>query len=39
MMYVALSDDHRVVDGSTAGQFLVKLKELVEDPETPLIEG
>ena len=39
MMYVALSYDHRVVDGSTAVQFLVRIKELVEDPEILLIEG
>lgn len=39
MMYVALSYDHRIVDGSEAVQFLVKVKELVEDPETLLLEG
>lgn len=39
MMYVALSYDHRVVDGSTAVRFLVKIKELVEDPTTLLLEG
>lgn len=39
MMYVALSYDHRVVDGSTSVRFLVKLKQLLEDPETLLIEG
>jgi 2-oxoglutarate dehydrogenase E2 component (dihydrolipoamide succinyltransferase) len=39
MMYVALSYDHRVVDGSAAVRFLVRIKELVEDPETLLIEG
>ena len=32
MMYVALSYDHRVVDGSTSVTFLVKVKELLEDP-------
>ena len=36
MMYVALSYDHRVVDGREAVQFLVRLKELVEDPEVLL---
>lgn len=36
MMYVALSYDHRIVDGREAVQFLVRLKELVEDPETLL---
>jgi 2-oxoglutarate dehydrogenase E2 component (dihydrolipoamide succinyltransferase) len=39
MMYVALSYDHRIVDGMEAVQFLVKVKELVEDPETLLLEG
>ena len=39
MMYVALSYDHRMVDGREAVQFLVKVKELVEDPETLLLEG
>lgn len=39
MMYVALSYDHRIVDGSEAVRFLVKVKELVEDPEALLLEG
>ena len=39
MMYVALSYDHRIVDGREAVQFLVKLKELIEDPESLLLEG
>ena len=39
MMYTALSYDHRIVDGKEAVQFLVKIKELIEDPETLLIEG
>ena len=39
MMYVALSYDHRIVDGSEAVQFLVRVKELIEDPETLLLEG
>lgn len=39
MMYVALSYDHRIVDGSEAVRFLVRVKELVEDPETLLLEG
>ena len=38
MMYVALSYDHRIVDGAEAVQFLVKVKELVEDPGQMLIE-
>ena len=39
MMYLAMSYDHRIVDGSEAVRFLVKIKELVEDPETLLLEG
>jgi 2-oxoglutarate dehydrogenase E2 component (dihydrolipoamide succinyltransferase) len=39
MMYLALSYDHRLVDGSEAVRFLVRVKELVEDPETLLLEG
>lgn len=39
MMYVALSYDHRIVDGSEAVRFLVKIKELIEDPESLLLEG
>ena len=39
MMYIALSYDHRIVDGREAVQFLVRVKELVEDPESLLIEG
>lgn len=39
IMLVALSYDHRVVDGREAVQFLVRLKELVEDPESLLIDG
>ncbi len=39
MMYVALSYDHRIVDGSEAVRFLVKIKELAEDPESLLLEG
>lgn len=37
MMYVALSYDHRMVDGKEAVGFLVKVKECVEDPERVLI--
>ncbi len=37
MMYVALSYDHRVVDGREAVQFLVRIKEYVEDPEALLL--
>ena len=39
MMYVALSYDHRIVDGLEAVQFLVKIKEFIEDPGHLLIEG
>src|SRR5688572_24332166 len=39
MMYVALSYDHRIVDGREAVQFLVHLKELIEEPGFMLIEG
>lgn len=39
MMYLALSYDHRIVDGSEAVRFLVRIKELLEDPETLLLEG
>ncbi|HZT99631.1 MAG TPA: 2-oxoglutarate dehydrogenase complex dihydrolipoyllysine-residue succinyltransferase [Ktedonobacteraceae bacterium] len=39
MMYVALSYDHRIIDGSEAVRFLVKIKELAEDPEALLLEG
>lgn len=38
MMYVALSYDHRVVDGREAVQFLARVKALVEDPERLLVE-
>jgi 2-oxoglutarate dehydrogenase E2 component (dihydrolipoamide succinyltransferase) len=39
LMYVALSYDHRIVDGREAVQFLVKVKEYVEDPALLLVEG
>ncbi|MGE5086224.1 MAG: 2-oxoglutarate dehydrogenase complex dihydrolipoyllysine-residue succinyltransferase [Bacillota bacterium] len=38
MMYVALTYDHRIIDGKEAVSFLVKIKELVEDPERLLLE-
>jgi 2-oxoglutarate dehydrogenase E2 component (dihydrolipoamide succinyltransferase) len=38
MMYVALSYDHRVIDGQQAVLFLVKVKELMEDPATMLVD-
>ncbi len=37
MMYLALSYDHRVIDGSTSVTFLVKVKKLLEDPTTLLL--
>jgi 2-oxoglutarate dehydrogenase E2 component (dihydrolipoamide succinyltransferase) len=37
MMYVALSYDHRLVDGRQAVQFLVRIKELIEDPANLLL--
>ncbi|WP_042224479.1 2-oxoglutarate dehydrogenase complex dihydrolipoyllysine-residue succinyltransferase [Oceanobacillus manasiensis] len=39
MMYLALSYDHRIVDGKEAVQFLVRVKELLEDPYDLLLEG
>ncbi len=38
MMYLALSYDHRVIDGSSSVTFLVKVKELLEDPVKLLME-
>ncbi|MCZ7546540.1 MAG: 2-oxoglutarate dehydrogenase complex dihydrolipoyllysine-residue succinyltransferase [Anaerolineae bacterium] len=39
MMFLALSYDHRLVDGREAVQFLARVKALVEDPEALLLEG
>ena len=39
IMYVALSYDHRIVDGREAVQFLVKIKEFIEDPGHLLLES
>ncbi len=39
MMYLALSYDHRIVDGADAVSFLVRIKELIEDPASLLLEG
>ncbi|MFC0273914.1 2-oxoglutarate dehydrogenase complex dihydrolipoyllysine-residue succinyltransferase [Metabacillus herbersteinensis] len=39
MMYIALSYDHRIVDGKEAVSFLATVKELLEDPESLLLEG
>ncbi len=38
MMYIALSYDHRIVDGKGAVQFLVRIKEIIEDPARALLE-
>jgi 2-oxoglutarate dehydrogenase E2 component (dihydrolipoamide succinyltransferase) len=38
MMYLALSYDHRVIDGSTSVTFLVKVKKLLEEPVTLLLD-
>lgn len=38
MMYLALSYDHRVIDGSSSVTFLVKVKELLEDPIAMLLD-
>jgi 2-oxoglutarate dehydrogenase E2 component (dihydrolipoamide succinyltransferase) len=39
MMYLALSYDHRVVDGQGAVTFLVRVKECIEDPSRLLLQG
>ena len=38
MMYLALSYDHRLVDGREAVTFLVRVKETLEDPQRLLLE-
>ena len=38
MMYVALSYDHRIIDGQQAVLFLVRIKELMEDPASMLVD-
>ena len=38
MMYIALSYDHRIIDGREAVQFLVRVKECIEDPARLLLE-
>ncbi len=38
MMYLALSYDHRMIDGKEAVQFLVTIKDLLEDPARILLE-
>jgi 2-oxoglutarate dehydrogenase E2 component (dihydrolipoamide succinyltransferase) len=37
MMYLALTYDHRLLDGREAVQFLVKIKEFIEDPRRMLL--
>lgn len=37
MMYLALTYDHRLLDGREAVTFLVRVKELIEDPRRMLI--
>ena len=39
MMYLALSYDHRVIDGRESVGFLVKVKEMLEDPSRMLFGG
>jgi len=38
MMYLALSYDHRIIDGREAVQFLVTIKEQIEDPTRLLLQ-
>lgn len=38
MMYLALSYDHRIIDGAEAVQFLVRIKQCIEDPQRLLLE-
>ncbi len=38
MMYLALSYDHRLIDGREAVQFLVLIKKMIEEPERLLLE-
>ena len=39
MMYVALSYDHRIIDGKESVGFLVAIKEAIENPEELLMDG
>ena len=39
MMYVALSYDHRIIDGKDSVGFLVRLKNLLENPQLLLTDG
>jgi 2-oxoglutarate dehydrogenase E2 component (dihydrolipoamide succinyltransferase) len=38
MMYLALSYDHRIVDGKEAVTFLVRVKECLEDPQRAILD-
>ena len=38
MMYLALTYDHRLIDGREASTFLVKIKEAIEDPTRMLLD-
>jgi 2-oxoglutarate dehydrogenase E2 component (dihydrolipoamide succinyltransferase) len=38
-MYLALSYDHRIIDGRVAVGFLKTVKEFIEEPEEMLLEG
>jgi len=38
MMYLALSYDHRLIDGKSAVQFLRSIKEMLEDPARILLD-
>jgi len=38
MMYVALTYDHRIIDGRQAVSFLMRIKEYIEDPDKLLLE-
>ena len=39
MMYIALSYDHRIIDGRDAVQFLVRVKQCIEDPQRMLLDA
>ena len=39
MMYLALSYDHRIVDGREAVSFLIRIKECIDDPQRLLLES
>jgi len=39
IMYVALSYDHRIIDGKESVSFLVKVKEMLENPSRMLFDG